>query len=109
MDVVRYPGVSVRVLLGPTSEPGLGGSLRPSTRFRPREAPSWLAGCKPLADAVMVTFAFALRGAGDTRFVTAVTFCLAWPIMVLPTYFVVRAGGSIYAAWWFATTPAWSR
>lgn len=56
-----------------------------------------------LADALNITFAFALRGAGDTRFVTWVTFCLAWPIMVLPTYLVVQAGGSVYWAWWFAT------
>jgi MATE family multidrug resistance protein len=56
-----------------------------------------------LADAVNVTFAFALRGAGDTRFVTLMTFCLAWPIMVVPTYLVVRAGGNVYSAWWFAT------
>jgi MATE family multidrug resistance protein len=56
-----------------------------------------------LADAANVAFAFALRGAGDTRFVTAATFCLAWPIMVVPTYLVVRSGGSVYATWWFAT------
>jgi MATE family multidrug resistance protein len=56
-----------------------------------------------VVDAVNVTFAFALRGAGDTRFVTLATFCLAWPIMVLPTFLVVRAGGSVYWAWWFAT------
>ena len=56
-----------------------------------------------LADAVNVTFAFALRGAGDTRFVTLATFSLAWPIMVVPTYLLVRAGGSVYWAWWFAT------
>ena len=56
-----------------------------------------------VVDSVNVTFSFALRGAGDTRFVTLVTFCLAWPIMVLPTYLVVRAGGSVYWAWWFAT------
>ena len=36
-----------------------------------------------------MTFAFALRGAGDTRFVTWLTFILAWPIMVLPTIYVV--------------------
>ena len=47
-----------------------------------------------LADAVNVTFAFALRGAGDTRFVTLLTFALAWPIMVMPTYRAwCRAGG----------------
>jgi MATE family multidrug resistance protein len=56
-----------------------------------------------LADAVNLTFSFALRGAGDTRFVSLVTFALAWPIMVLPTFVVVRGGGSIYAAWVFAT------
>ena len=56
-----------------------------------------------LADAVNVTFSFALRGAGDTRFVSLLTFALAWPIMVVPTFVVVRGGGSIYAAWVFAT------
>jgi MATE family multidrug resistance protein len=56
-----------------------------------------------VVDAANVAFAFALRGAGDTRFVTAATFCLAWPLMVIPTYLVVRAGGSVYWAWWFAT------
>jgi MATE family multidrug resistance protein len=52
---------------------------------------------------VNLTFAFALRGAGDTWFVSMLTFCLAWPIMVVPTFLVVRSGGSIYLAWMFAT------
>ena len=56
-----------------------------------------------LADAVNVTFSFALRGAGDTRFVSLLTFALAWPIMVVPTFVVVRTGASIYSAWVFAT------
>jgi MATE family multidrug resistance protein len=56
-----------------------------------------------VVDSANFTFAFALRGAGDTRFVTAATFLLAWPVMVLPTYLVVRSGGSVYWAWWFAT------
>jgi MATE family multidrug resistance protein len=56
-----------------------------------------------LVDSVNVTFGFALRGAGDTRFVTVATFCLAWPIMVIPTCLVVWAGGSVYLAWCFAT------
>ena len=67
-----------------------------------------------LADSINVTFAFALRGAGDTRFVTALTFALAWPLMVLPTVIVVsyrnelRAmfpsmGDPVYWAWGFAT------
>jgi MATE family multidrug resistance protein len=56
-----------------------------------------------LADSACVTFGFALRGAGDTRFVTLATFCLAWPVMVLPTAVVVWIGGSVLWAWWFAT------
>src|SRR5262249_17726889 len=56
-----------------------------------------------LADAFCVTFGFALRGAGDTWFVTIATFCLAWPIMVIPTALVVQTGGSVNWAWWFAT------
>ncbi len=59
--------------------------------------------CFSLADAANLTFASALRGAGDTRFVSLLTFCLAWPIMVVPTYLVVRAGASVYWAWVFAT------
>ena len=54
-----------------------------------------------LADAVNVTFSFALRGAGDTRFVTLLTFALAWPIMVIPTYVLVRGGGNLLWAWIF--------
>ncbi|HYH66373.1 MAG TPA: MATE family efflux transporter [Urbifossiella sp.] len=67
-----------------------------------------------LADAVNLTFAFALRGAGDTRFVTWLTFALAWPVMVLPTAALVTwraefaeafpgAGDPLYWAWGFAT------
>jgi MATE family multidrug resistance protein len=56
-----------------------------------------------LADSINVTFSYALRGAGDTRFVSLLTFMLAWPIMVVPTFAVVRSGGSIYWAWGFAT------
>jgi MATE family multidrug resistance protein len=59
--------------------------------------------CYSLADSANVTFSFALRGAGDTRFVTMVTFLLAWPLMVVPTYWVVATGHSLYWAWAFAT------
>jgi MATE family multidrug resistance protein len=56
-----------------------------------------------LADAVNLTFAFALRGAGDTRFVSLLTFALAWPTMVVPTFVIVWVGASLYWAWAFAT------
>ena len=56
-----------------------------------------------LTDAINVSFAFALRGAGDTKFVTLLTFALAWPLMVIPTAVTVYAGGSVYWCWIFAT------
>jgi MATE family multidrug resistance protein len=61
------------------------------------------AAAYSLADAANVTISFALRGAGDTRFVSILTFALAWPIMVVPTYLLVRSGGPILWAWGFAT------
>jgi MATE family multidrug resistance protein len=62
-----------------------------------------MAAAYSVADGANMTFAFALRGAGDTRFVSVLTFLLAWPIMVVPTYLLVRSGGGIEWAWAFAT------
>ncbi len=56
-----------------------------------------------IADSVNLTFAFALRGAGDTWFVSLLTFCLAWPLMVLPTYLVVLYQADVRWAWGFVT------
>ncbi len=56
-----------------------------------------------LADTFNVTFAFALRGAGDTRFVSLLTFALAWPCMIVPVYLLVTYGGNVYGAWGFAS------
>lgn len=56
-----------------------------------------------LADAINLSFAFALRGAGDTKYVTVLTFALAWPLMVIPTAVTVTLGGSVYWCWAFAT------
>jgi MATE family multidrug resistance protein len=65
-----------------------------------------------LADAGNVTFASALRGAGDTRFVAWVSFGMAWPVMVLPSWYIVEhsdqwrqwgLGEPLYGAWASAT------
>jgi multidrug resistance protein, MATE family len=56
-----------------------------------------------LLDALNLTYSFALRGAGDTKFVTWLTFALAWPLMVGPTFAAVNAGGTVYWCWVFAT------
>lgn len=54
-------------------------------------------------DSMSLIFSFALRGAGDTRFVTAVSLLLAWPIMVLPTWLACIQGWGLYWCWAFAS------
>jgi MATE family multidrug resistance protein len=56
-----------------------------------------------LFDSMSLIFSFALRGAGDTRFVTIVALALAWPLMVLPTGAVWYYGWGLYWAWTFAS------
>jgi MATE family multidrug resistance protein len=56
-----------------------------------------------LFDSMSLIFSFALRGAGDTRFVTVVALALAWPLMVLPTWADWYFGWGLYWAWAFAS------
>jgi MATE family multidrug resistance protein len=55
-------------------------------------------------DAMNLTFSSALRGAGDTHFVTWVAATLSWPVMVLPTWAAWHYGWGLYWAWAFAST-----
>jgi MATE family multidrug resistance protein len=48
-------------------------------------------------------FSFALRGAGDTRFVSVVSLLVAWPVMVVPTWAARVNGWGLYWAWAFAS------
>jgi MATE family multidrug resistance protein len=48
-------------------------------------------------------FSFALRGAGDTRFVSAVSVALAWPVMVAPAWAAWYFGWGLYWAFGFAS------
>jgi len=50
-------------------------------------------------DCMNLIFSFALKGAGDTRFVTMVTLVVPWPLMVLPTWLLVNTEGAVYRAW----------
>ncbi len=52
-----------------------------------------------LFDCVNIVVSFALKGAGDTRFVTAVALCMPWPLMVLPTWLIYTHRYAIYLAW----------
>jgi MATE family multidrug resistance protein len=56
-----------------------------------------------LFDSVNLTFSFALRGAGDTRFVTAVALGLSFAIMVMPTWLSVQWNWGLFWAWGFAS------
>ncbi len=52
-----------------------------------------------LFDCVNLIFSFALRGAGDTRFVMYVITCLSLGVLALPSWLVVSYGGGLYGAW----------
>jgi MATE family multidrug resistance protein len=56
-----------------------------------------------LFDSMNLIFSFALRGAGDTRFVTLVALVLSWPLMVVPTWAAWYFGWGLYWAWAFAS------
>ena len=56
-----------------------------------------------LADGANIIYAFGLRGAGDTRFVTIIALGTSWPLMVLPTWLSWHYGWGLYSAWGFAT------
>jgi MATE family multidrug resistance protein len=56
-----------------------------------------------LFDAMNLVFSFALRGAGDTWYVTAVALELSWQVLVLPAWAAWYFGWGLYAAWCFVS------
>lgn len=55
-----------------------------------------------LLDSLYFNFSFALKGAGDTRFVSLVALIMPWPILVAPAYFVREWESATLWAWSFA-------
>jgi multidrug resistance protein, MATE family len=56
-------------------------------------------------DGMALVFAYAIRGAGDTRFPFYYTLVSAWLVMVLPTWLIVRSGhGGLNACWLACST-----
>lgn len=52
-------------------------------------------------DSVYLNISFALKGAGDTRFVSIVALLVPWPIMVLPAYLLRDQNQAVIWAWSF--------
>ncbi len=52
-----------------------------------------------LFDAMFLTYASAIKGAGDTRFVLIVTLALGWGVMAIPSYAAWQLGFGLYAIW----------
>lgn len=55
-----------------------------------------------LLDSVYLNISFALKGAGDTRFVSLIALIIPWPVMVLPAYLVREWNHAVVWAWGFA-------
>jgi MATE family multidrug resistance protein len=54
-------------------------------------------------DCTNLVFSFALKGAGDTRFVTLVALIIPWPLMILPTWLLKDLDKAVYLAWMTAS------
>jgi MATE family multidrug resistance protein len=61
-----------------------------------------------LFDAVVIIFVSVLRGAGDTRFVMAVSICMASLLAGGTALMVLYLGADVYGAWWFITVWVWA-
>ncbi len=59
-----------------------------------------------LFDSLNLVFAFALRGAGDTRF-TMLVCVVCWPILVGPAWAAWTFGWGLFWAWGFASLYVW--
>jgi MATE family multidrug resistance protein len=57
-------------------------------------------------DSVYLNVSFALKGAGDTRFVSVIALVMPWPIMVLPAFLLRDQIQAFLYAWSFAALYA---
>lgn len=52
-------------------------------------------------DSIYLNISFALKGAGDTRFVSLIALTMPWPIMVLPAFFLQNSTNAVVLSWSF--------
>ncbi len=60
-----------------------------------------IVGFFTIFDSIYLNLSFALKGAGDTRFVSAVALIIPWPIMVLPAYLMMNQENAVVHSWMF--------
>lgn len=54
-----------------------------------------------ILDSFYLNISFALKGAGDTRFVSLIALIVPWPVMVLPTHLVKNWEDPLILSWLF--------
>jgi MATE family multidrug resistance protein len=79
-------------------EPEIWAQVRPLT-----QSLLWFVCLYCMFDGMNLIFSFALRGAGDTRFVTWIAIAFSWPVMVVPTWVACRLQASLFWPWSFAS------
>ncbi|MFY7992387.1 MAG: MATE family efflux transporter [Bacteriovoracaceae bacterium] len=52
-------------------------------------------------DSIYLNISFALKGAGDTKFVSLVALVVPWPVMVLPTFLLKEHPNAVVLSWCF--------
>ena len=60
-----------------------------------------IVGIFTIMDSMYLNISFALKGAGDTRFVSFVALAVPWPLMVLPAFLVRDFPNAVVWAWAF--------
>lgn len=53
-----------------------------------------------VTDSFYLNISFALKGAGDTRFVSLAALIVPWPLMVLPTYLLRNHDNAVILSWY---------
>jgi multidrug resistance protein, MATE family len=60
-----------------------------------------IVGIFTVMDSMYLNISFALKGAGDTRFVSFIALTIPWPFMVLPAYLLKDHPNAVTWAWIF--------
>ncbi len=60
-----------------------------------------IIGVFTLFDSIYLNISFALKGAGDTKFVSLMALIIPWPIMVLPAFLLMNNKDAVILSWSF--------